>query len=188
MNGILYKTLGALSIKSRWRYGNVRIVLADDFRKKELQREYYYLKGMYPGAIELLYDLPADGSKRNYLSDLTLKDKLIIVSKASSTGLNSMNYKQLVDSLTQAGLRYAGVIKLHACHIGEGNWLYCLGHTLKAKGVSYSYLCGPKRSYIYEHFPFRYSKGEYKIIPGNVRQEFTGTRYIHNNLDSVLIS
>ena len=175
---------GKLSRGAHWKHGKVRVVLASDFRDLYRKHEYSYLRGVYPDVIDLLHDpLPLEGSKRHYFSDLTIRDKLIIVAHGTSRGIMDLKEDKLAWWLSQAGLREVGVIKFHSCYTGYGIWLYHMREQLNHHHIRFSYLCGPNGRYVYQCFPFRYGERGYKIISGNVPQDFQRTRYLSKNVD-----
>lgn len=178
----IYQLTGRLTAGKKWRYGKTRAVMAFNFKKEDPDLYSVIIK-IWPGVIDLYNDdLSFNNGRKNYLSDMNSNDKLVILCHADERGPEGINAIQLAILLRQAGLNRVGVIKMHACCIGRGVWMNDFKHHLLNKGISFAYLSGPRGIYRY-YYGLRFAQGGYKILPGNLLQDFTGTRYTANNVD-----
>lgn len=174
---------GTTSIPAVWKYGKVRCIILDDLKYTEPDT-YAFIKKRYPDYRDILFG----GFVRDFCADMGENDKLIIVSHSTEFGLR---YAKMTDDfiyyLKLWGLKRIGVLKFHCCHIGEREWLRVLGEKMLRDGISFSYISGPscsgdKGQYIYDlKYGTSYTPGKYKIIKGDIKRDFKGTRYVMKN-------
>jgi hypothetical protein len=182
------KMAGYLHPSARWKYGRTKVVYAYDYSAPDTKFQKKYLDSAYKNPVSILSE-PNSPQMKTLLSDLTVSDKLIIVSHADENGLVSITQKMLVERLIQHGLKEVGVIKFHSCELGKKYWLHNFADRLKTKGVSFAWVSGPVGSYIYWPFhrwagiedasTFRkqMQTGKYRIVKGNINKIFQGSRY-----------
>lgn len=178
------KMAGYLHPNANWKYGRTRVVYAYDYSGYEKK----YLDSAYKNPVCIL-NKPNSPEMKRLLSDLTMSDKLIIVSHADPDGLAEIEQTELVQRLLQYGLRNVGVIKFHSCELGKNTWLDDFAIQLMGKGVRFGWVSGPIGDYVYgpfnrwvsrpgaKSFMQQIHKGKYHIVKGNTVTNFKGSRY-----------
>lgn len=185
----LCKMAGYLHPNANWKYGRTRVVYAYDYSAADTKYQKKFMDAAYKNPVCIL-NAPNSSEMKTLLSDLTMSDKLIIVSHADSDGLAEIEQTKLVNRLLQYGLKNVGVIKFHSCELGKNTWLEDFAIQLMGKGVRFGWVSGPIGYYIYgpfqrwasragaESFMKQMRTGKYRIVKGNTVTNFKGTRYI----------
>lgn len=176
-----------MKMGKKWQYGKVLFANIDDADDWANNRTLYRdLRKYYKNYVGFSSDKHYldEGS----LAELGLQDKLIIAGHGTEDGLVGFRNspETLVRVLRRAGLKNVGIIKFHSCNIGVGDWLSRFRTSLSNSGVQFCYISGPESEgpsgyYSYTRFSrlfFSYTSGGYKILKGNVRRDFPGTRYV----------
>ncbi len=183
------KMAGYLHPNANWKYGRTRVVYAYDYSAPDTKFQKKYMDSAYKNPVCIL-DAPNSSEMKTLLSDLTMSDKLIIVSHADADGLVEIEQARLVRRLIQYGLKNVGVIKFHSCELGQKTWLDEFAIQLMGKGVRFGWVSGPIGSYAYgpfqrwatragaESMMQQLHRGKYHIVKGNTVTNFKGTRYI----------
>ncbi|SEL91090.1 hypothetical protein SAMN04487787_13110 [Kosakonia sacchari] len=178
------RIFGAPKIPAEWKYGKVRCIILDSDKYTD-KKAYAFLLKKYPDYRDAIFG----GYVKGFCSELTENDKLIITGHGSRTGLIfAWQTDELIHYLKLWGLKRIGVLKFHTCNIGEREWLRELGEKMLKNGISFSYISGAagtgkKGHYIYDlSTGLSYTPGGYKIIQGNIRRDFAGTRYVSKNI------
>ncbi|MCE0844180.1 hypothetical protein LVQ79_01205 [Buttiauxella sp. A2-C1_F] len=185
----LSKVAGYLHPSAKWKYGKTRVVYAYDYSAPDTKYQKKFMDSAYKNPVCIIPE-PESVEMKTLLSDLTLSDKLIIVSHASSDGLEEIKQNKLVERLLQYGLKEVGVIKFHSCELGQKTWIDNFAKKMMMNGVRFSWVSAPRGYYIYtafhrwasregaETYKEQMRTGEYHIVKGNIPRKFNGSRYI----------
>lgn len=185
----LCKMLGYLHPNAKWKYGKTRVVYAFDYSAPDTKYQKKFMDAAYKNPVCIIPE-PTSSEMKTLLSDLTLSDKLVIVSHACPNGLEEITQSTLVERLIQYGLKEVGVIKFHSCELGKKSWIDNFAKKMIVKGVRFSWVSAPIGNYMYGPFQRwalregantlkeQLHTGEYHIVKGNVPRKFNGSRYI----------
>lgn len=80
------------------------------------------------------------------LVPLTAAKRLDLHAHGNKENIGKMSPGQLAEWLHKAGLRSVGVLKIHACDVGKGDYLGQLKNELTGRNIEVGYLSGPKGS------------------------------------------
>lgn len=196
----LYNAAGKIPLihSKNWPYGRIFPVFASAFLGRRGTCELEYLKSYY-GAHDYLHShtleqvqehTPLLQSEQFYVG-INRLDRLDIFAHGDEDGMFSLTINELADYLSRNNLSEVGVIKFNVCRSGfDPDFLKLARAAFLGRNISFSWMDAPKDN-IHYYPPFKYISNhifinnKYRVIDGNIKREFPGTRYVFSNPDRI---